>query len=201
MIWRKSHFIWSFSPCKYYETDWKKLFSFYWPQIDTGGKFLRWPFDWKTPIGFLIAFTIEFAADIYTQIWLILNMGFFISLCWLSIAFSKDIANDLNFLNFGGASNHRQARLIRRFCGTIQLYADARQLAHWNWVSSKMAQSEIIRVFFFFQYNWWIQPYFRFISNCSHFVVRFVHVHSTNGNPNWTSWVYTCSFSSSFFNI
>lgn len=67
-------------------------------------------------------------ADMCVQAWLIPNVCFFIGLCWISIAFAEDIANDLNFLNIGGASKQRQAKLVERFCGVIQLYADARQL-------------------------------------------------------------------------
>lgn len=55
-------------------------------------------------------------------------MCFFMGLCWLSIAFAEDIAIDLNFLNIGGASNQRRAKLIGNFCEIVGLFADARQL-------------------------------------------------------------------------
>lgn len=87
-----------------------------------------WPFDCKTPIGFLIVFVIDCVANVCTQTWLIPTVWFFVGLCWLSIAFAKDIASDLNFLNIGGASEDCHVKLIQRFCEIVQIYADARQL-------------------------------------------------------------------------
>lgn len=90
--------------------------------------FAKWPFNWKTPIGYSVAFTIEFATDMCTQTWFVPTLGFFFGVCRLSITFAKDIASDLNFLNVGGTSTQRQAKLIERFCKIVELYGDARQL-------------------------------------------------------------------------
>lgn len=87
-----------------------------------------WPFNQKTPIGYLISLAIEFTTVACSQIWFIPTAAFFIGLCWFSIAFANDVRSDLNFLNIGGTSHQRQAQLMKRFCGIVQLYADARQL-------------------------------------------------------------------------
>lgn len=87
-----------------------------------------WPYNWKTPIGYLVTLAIEFSADACSQIWFTPTMAFYIGLCWFSITFARDIAIDLNFLYIGGTSKQRQSKLIKRFCGIVQLYGDARQL-------------------------------------------------------------------------
>lgn len=89
-----------------------------------------WPFNWKTPAGYVIAFAIQFAADMCVQTWLVPTLSFFIALCWVSVAFAKDIASDVNILNVGGTSEQRQSESIEHFCKIVQLYGDARQLRH-----------------------------------------------------------------------
>lgn len=90
--------------------------------------FTAWPFNWRTPIGYLVVLAIELLCDLCARAWFVPTVCFFIGLCWLSVAFAKDITIDLNFLNIGGKSNRSQVKLIKRFCGIVQLYADARQL-------------------------------------------------------------------------
>lgn len=90
--------------------------------------YTMWPFNWRTPIGFAIVLNLEFVTDMCAQTWFIATQVFFVGLCWLSVAFAKDITRDLSLLNIGGSSKRHEAKFIQGFCGTVQLHADARQL-------------------------------------------------------------------------
>lgn len=139
-----NHFIWVIWACKYslIASQKKKQFK----QFDIILHF-RWPFNWKTPIGFLVAFTVEFVADISTQLWFNPTLCLFIGLCWLTVAFVRDIASDLNFLNVGGTSCHCRAKFIEQFCKIVELFADARQL---SFIPTRSGSSAIIFYFYFF---------------------------------------------------
>lgn len=140
----------------------------------------RWPFDWKTPFGFLIAFTVQFVADICIQIWLIPTAGLFIGVCWLSIAFAGDIASDVRLLNVGKTANHNQIKWTEGFCKIIQRYGDARQLSVNSEIWCGIA---IINIFITIssQHNRWVQSNFRINSNRNHIMVSFFNVYSSIG--------------------
>lgn len=88
----------------------------------------RWPFDCKTPLGYLVAWLSEFAG-----IWAIGGtVGTFFNLilgsCWVFIVMAEDIRKDLTTFNTDVEANSKRAHQLTCFCHLIQLYSDAKQL-------------------------------------------------------------------------
>lgn len=88
----------------------------------------RLPFNWKTPIGYMIALASEWAI-IHSAILTAAIFVFFVGSAWLIICLIKDITNDLSELNITGTSLHSRRELRERFCYIIQFYSDAKQLS------------------------------------------------------------------------
>lgn len=91
---------------------------------------IRYPFDWKTPHGYLIAFTAQYAGaltevSIYTQI-VVLVFG----TCYLFVIIAEDITKDLEAFNTAartvGSANWK-AEMMMRLCNLLQIYTDAKQ--------------------------------------------------------------------------
>lgn len=95
--------------------------------------FDRMPFNWKTPIGFLVIFlfqcvNVNNAAMIVTP-----TMCFFVGSCILLKSLIEDITNDLNSLN---QDEQKMSKLDKRkkiakedFCYVIQEFSDVKQLS------------------------------------------------------------------------
>lgn len=88
--------------------------------------YTRWPFDWRTPFGFLFAVAVELIAWECSQMWILATNCFFNGIKRLSIAFAKDIMSDLQLLNVHEASKQSRTELIGRFCKIVNFYSDAR---------------------------------------------------------------------------
>lgn len=89
----------------------------------------RWPFDWKTPSGYLVAW-IGQCAGVGTII--TIPITFFNTVFgskWLFMVIAEDITSDLTAFNNDvdkmQTISHR-AESIQRFCTIIQLYTDAK---------------------------------------------------------------------------
>lgn len=90
--------------------------------------FIRFPFDWRTVIGYLIALLSQCAALLSILISFIPIICILIGSCWLSIVFVKDLINELAHLNTAKSKrNHPEIRA--HFCQIVQSYADAKQLS------------------------------------------------------------------------
>lgn len=61
--------------------------------------FTRLPFDWRTPLGYLIAFFFIYASAIVGFMCIIPTICLAISSCWLACSFIDDIATDLKEMN------------------------------------------------------------------------------------------------------
>lgn len=86
----------------------------------------RYPFDWKSPAGYLVAWLSQFAggasvASIYTQF-----LNIFIGSCWFFTFTAEDITQDVVAFNIM-QSAATKAELTRRFCDIVQIYSDAKQ--------------------------------------------------------------------------
>lgn len=95
--------------------------------------FFRFPFNWKTPLGYLIAFLIEYVAMCAEVCTFIPLLSFFIGTCWVVAAFAKDLTDQLTHLNYHGQTNQSHAELKGNFNKILQLYSDARQLSDQNY--------------------------------------------------------------------
>lgn len=87
------------------------------------------PFNWRTPLGYTIAFLDELIADTVGVLTYVPLMSFFIGSCWTFIFFIKDITtNDLPFLGIDVRSKNRCVESKKRFCKIVNFYADAKGL-------------------------------------------------------------------------
>lgn len=103
------------------------------PQIDKRIRFIfdctRYPFDWRTPFGYLIAFIAEYAGAltgvcVYMQV-LVLVFG----TSYLFIIIAEDITQDLAALDIAAQSSdgNRDAKLMKYFCDLVEIYSDTKQ--------------------------------------------------------------------------
>lgn len=86
-----------------------------------------YPFDWKTPVGYLVAWFSQFTAFCAAFSISIPNISFFFGSCWLFIFVADDITKDLSTFNAGKVKNGNRVVKLKRFCDIIQVYTDAKQ--------------------------------------------------------------------------
>lgn len=92
--------------------------------------FFRLPFKRSPPIGYILVWFFD-AISICCVIFVIVPvLALGIGLCWLIIAFIKDILNELARLNsFCQAARKNVWELKMRFCTIIQLYSETKELS------------------------------------------------------------------------
>lgn len=85
------------------------------------------PFDWKTPLGYTIAFLDELIADAAGVLTYVPLISFFIGSCWAFIFFIKDVTvNDLHFFKVDVRSKNSSVESRKRFCKIVVFYAEAK---------------------------------------------------------------------------
>lgn len=140
LIWERIHFICSFRRGSYV-TKWPdELKTMKIQQIFFCIE-LRFPFDWRTPSGYLMAWFAQCAGaltggSIYTQF---PNLVF--GTCWLFIFIAEDITMEVDAFNVDvkRSLGRNRAKLTKRFCDMVQLYWDAKQ-----WVQEKFIIALVI---------------------------------------------------------
>lgn len=90
----------------------------------------RWPFDWRTPFGYLVALIGQCAAagSMITVSFPFLNMIF--GSCWIFIVIAGDITNDVAAFNDTVeilSSTSDRAESLERIRDIIQNCSDAKQ--------------------------------------------------------------------------
>lgn len=88
----------------------------------------RLPFNWRTPLGYLVAELSEMVSIVSIVHIFTPTMGFYVGSCWLFIIFVRDITKDLQLLNVGSASERNYKKMSERFGHAIQLHSDLKQL-------------------------------------------------------------------------
>lgn len=101
---------------------------------DLIGKFIsatmdRFPFDWKNPVGYLIAVTFQYFKELYllriAACALVLAIG-----CYLiSIAMSKSLKVSLFGINHTAGDKSERKRLMERLIEFLEFYSRAKQLS------------------------------------------------------------------------
>lgn len=89
----------------------------------------RYPFDWKTPVGYLVAWLAQHVS--------VLSMGFVniqfpnlvIGSCWFFMFVAKDIADDVSAFNLVVKirSNENRTKLTKRFFDIVRIHLDAKR--------------------------------------------------------------------------
>lgn len=88
----------------------------------------RMPFDWRTPLGYLIVLALEsfvVSSIGFTNMPLIC---FIVGSCWLINSLVKDIANDLIDFNVS-KKNEVRMKAKENLCHIVQNFADIKQLS------------------------------------------------------------------------
>lgn len=99
--------------------------------------FCRLPFNWRTPIGYLIALAAECTAINSATFGFTPVISFFVGSGWFVIGIVKDITNDLGELNVRKAPNNkRKKELKEKFCYILRFYSDARELSTFHWMKN-----------------------------------------------------------------
>lgn len=90
------------------------------------------PFDWKTPIGYLIPFSIQYI----TWILLFLNCSIILSFlsgaCWILTSIAKDIGEDIQEVHRIKNVKSNRIEVKRKFFNIITFHSDAKQLSIRN---------------------------------------------------------------------
>lgn len=103
----------------------------------------RYPFNWKTPFGYIVAMSFQLFMFIIALIICFSSKLFPISFCVFLTAFCEDLENDLHEQNenmrIHAASKIRQTNANRNemkqnICGIIRFHCDAKQLSRKNFI-------------------------------------------------------------------
>lgn len=83
--------------------------------------FLRFPFDWRSPSGYLVAFSLEVVLEFFVCLNCAINLSFAVGSCLFMIAFANDIKSELNALNDTKNPKMRTHQIIKIHSTAIQL--------------------------------------------------------------------------------
>ena len=87
----------------------------------------RWPFDWKSPFGYLLVFIAQFVSAFYVIQLTIFILTFFITSCWLLMTVTDDVNGTINNLNEITRSKQRDRKLKAKLSEFIQFDVKAKQ--------------------------------------------------------------------------
>lgn len=112
-------------------TEWKSSFlrAAFYVRINCSLPISRFPFNWKTPIGYILALASEMIAAFWTQLVLVPNGCFLIGSCWFVVAFVDDIVNDVSVLNRYGKWMGNAWKLEQQLYFIVQNIVDVQQLS------------------------------------------------------------------------
>lgn len=91
--------------------------------------FSRLPFNWTTPFGYLVAYSILCVTVFCSYYCTYLVTCFLIGICWLSIKCVEDITNDLRALSFSKGTKDSHQKLKRSLINIVQMHSDVKQLS------------------------------------------------------------------------
>lgn len=95
-----------------------KMFSLLW----------RYPFDWRNPYGYLVAFSLQYALMSFGIKHATCHTGFIGGSCWMLISFTEDLKNELNTLNTT-IGKKGQLNAYKEFSEFLQYHAMAKQFS------------------------------------------------------------------------
>lgn len=90
-----------------------------------GGRW--WPFDWKTPLGYFLAWFVQSAGLVMSILLLNKLPNKFFGPCWLSIVMADDNTKDLAAFNKDVEANANRLAWMKRFREIIQLYSEGKE--------------------------------------------------------------------------
>ena len=88
----------------------------------------RFPFDWKNPIGYLIACTLQFILLIYLFHAAAFCVSIEIASYLLLISLTKDIKNTVYDMNSSQSDTKLRSTFLKQICEFVQFHANAKRL-------------------------------------------------------------------------
>lgn len=151
----------------------------------------RWPFDWKTPVGYFVVWISQCAGIVAAGTTATLFFDMIFGSCWLFIVIAQDITDDVIAFNktVNAIENtERIAKLMEEFSDLITYYLDAKQWVVAQFFPNFLSQS--IDSCIWSQVRQWIQSNEEVFTVYILFVVHFVHIQSTDHSTISISWVF-----------
>lgn len=91
---------------------------------------VRFPFDWKNPCGYLIAFTLQFTMLIGLYFYVACTFSFGIGIYMFGIALINDIKTNFHSINkSANSTKNNQIRLFKLLSDAIRLDSIVKQLS------------------------------------------------------------------------
>lgn len=89
----------------------------------------RYPFNWKSPAGYLVAWMAQWVVGPTSGSLYIQFPNIFFASCWLFMFIAEDITQDVLKFNtiVTTTSDETCAELTKRFCDTVHIYSDAKE--------------------------------------------------------------------------
>lgn len=90
---------------------------------------LRFPFEWKTPAGYLMAWLIQCIGAMPATINTVHFLNVIFGPGWLFICIAEDITQHVTAFNINvqSTSDKYRTKLPKSFCDLVQIYSDAKQ--------------------------------------------------------------------------
>lgn len=87
---------------------------------------LRFPFNWKNPIGYLAAFSVQYFGLLIVAGIGVYFLVFLSGSCWLMISMAHDLKYDLNAI--AGVAKSR-SKMNNEFSKFVEFHSDIKQLS------------------------------------------------------------------------
>lgn len=95
----------------------------------------RLPFNWRTPLGYLMALILQAASTYVTLLSVSPSIILLVGSCWILILFIHDITNDLSKLSaikhdqLLSSGKNTNGKIKRRFCKIVRNFSDVKELS------------------------------------------------------------------------
>lgn len=89
----------------------------------------RWPFNEKTPLGFLVSTFFQFAENFSIFNIILSVLSFLLGSCWLFISIGEDIKNNLSGLKIRQKSERNSMQVKQQLCDIVETFSDAKELS------------------------------------------------------------------------
>lgn len=90
----------------------------------------RFPFDWKNPLGYLFAVTIQCIIATYGLKFLAFSVSFEMGAYFFSNALTKDIIGLLKTINKSAKAKGSHTRILKQLTEFVQYHSDVKQLCN-----------------------------------------------------------------------
>lgn len=109
--------------------------------------YLRFPFDVKNLIGYLISFLLQYIMISFSIFFVSSLMSLLIGSDFMFAGLTKDLENELNSMGESVENGDSRCRIVAQYCGFIQFHSESKQLSeHFGHLMELLLK---INVFFF----------------------------------------------------